>query len=203
MNNKKLVIIGAGSLGVMTLDIALSQGEDIFSEIIFVDDGKAGDTVHGYDVVGPITMLDELQGDFVAVIAIANNKVRKAIAEKYKLHYINLIHPKAVISTLASIGTGNIILPNVSVDPEAVIGNHVVVNKNTSLGHNVILGDYSQVSPGCQLAGEVGELSFLGLGASLLPYVKIGKEVTVGSGAVVVKDTPDNVTLVGVPAKII
>jgi serine O-acetyltransferase len=33
--------------------------------------------------------------------------------------------------------------------------------------------------------------------------VKIGNNVTVGMGAVVVKDVPDNVTMVGNPARIL
>ena len=48
-----------------------------------------------------------------------------------------------------------------------------------------------------------GELSFLGIGATIIQGIKIGKNVTVGAGSVVIKDIPDNVIAVGNPAKII
>jgi len=36
-----------------------------------------------------------------------------------------------------------------------------------------------------------------------LPDIKIGNNVTIGAGAVVTKNIPDNAVVVGVPAKII
>ena len=48
-----------------------------------------------------------------------------------------------------------------------------------------------------------GELSFLGIGATIIQGIKIGKNVTICAGAVVIKDIPDNVIALGNPAKII
>jgi len=48
-----------------------------------------------------------------------------------------------------------------------------------------------------------GELSFLGIGATIIQGIKIGKNVTIGAGSVIIKDIPDNVITVGNPAKII
>src|SRR5699024_11628044 len=73
-------------------------------------------------------------GEYEFVIAIANNEIRKQIAEEYLLDYVNIIHPKSTISRLAKVGVGNIILPNTTVDPDTVINNHVIINKNNSLG---------------------------------------------------------------------
>lgn len=50
---------------------------------------------------------------------------------------------------------------------------------------------------------EVGNNCYFGTGCTILGPVKIGNNVTVGAGAVVTKDIPDNCTVVGVPAKII
>lgn len=199
--NKNLIIIGAGSLGVMSLDVALEMKK--YDEIYFLDDSKEKNSlIHGYKVIGGIKDITKINIEkYDVCIAIANNSVRKKIATEYKLNYVNIIHPKAVISRLSEIGIGNIILPNVSIDPEAVIGDHVIINKNTSLGHNVVMKDFSQSSPGCQLGGVVGEQTFIGLGATLLPNVVIGDNCIIGAGAVVVKDLPNNITAVGIPAK--
>lgn len=48
---------------------------------------------------------------------------------------------------------------------------------------------------------EVGDNCYFGTGCVILGPVKIGNNVTVGAGAVVTKDIPDDCTVAGVPAK--
>ena len=45
------------------------------------------------------------------------------------------------------------------------------------------------------------EFSYIGLGSSILQYIKIGTGAVVGAGAVVTKDVADNIVVIGVPAK--
>jgi|SRR5690625_542614 len=204
--NRKLVIIGAGGLGVMTLDIILKQGNYTKRDIVFIDDGK-DENEHVYDipVIGGIAIINEMEFDRCDfIVAISNNQIRKKIVNNNKhLNYINAIHPDATISNLAKLGQGNIILPNVTIDPEVIINNHVIINKNTSVGHTVVMQDYSQAAPGCQLTGVIGECAFLGLGVTQLTGKSIGNNCVVGAGAVVINDLPKNTTAVGVPAKVI
>ena len=49
----------------------------------------------------------------------------------------------------------------------------------------------------------VGDNCYISTGATILGPVKIGNNVTIGAGAVVNKDIPDNVVVAGVPAKIV
>ena len=65
--------------------------------------------------------------------------------------------------------------------------------------------NHVRVSPGAHLAGKVhvGELTHIGIGASVVQGVEIGRNVIIGAGAAVIDDIPDNVTAVGVPAKVI
>jgi len=202
-SRKRLIIIGAGSLGVMTLDAALEM--DRYDTISFIDDGKEiNSLIHNYKVLGGLNVLQEISvKEFDFVIAIANNKVRKKVADEHQLNYVNIIHPQVSISRFAKIGKGNIIMPNTSIDPETVIDNHVIINKNSSLGHNVEMKNYTQASPGCSLGGTIGEGTFIGLGGVVLPEIKIGEFSTIGAGAVVTKNIPGHVTAVGIPAKII
>jgi acetyltransferase EpsM len=55
------------------------------------------------------------------------------------------------------------------------------------------------------LAGGVivGEGTHIGIGASVLPEINIGKWTTIGAGAVVIKDVPDGAVIVGNPGRII
>ena len=43
---------------------------------------------------------------------------------------------------------------------------------------------------------------YIGIGACVIQHVCIGSDVTVGAGAAVVRDLPDGVTAVGVPARV-
>ena len=49
----------------------------------------------------------------------------------------------------------------------------------------------------------IGKRCFIGVNAIIMPGVKIGDEVIVGSGAVVTKDVPNNCIVAGNPARII
>jgi len=49
----------------------------------------------------------------------------------------------------------------------------------------------------------IGERCLIGVGAMIMPGVKIGNEVIIGAGSVVVKDVPSNCIAAGNPAKII
>jgi acetyltransferase-like isoleucine patch superfamily enzyme len=48
---------------------------------------------------------------------------------------------------------------------------------------------------------RVGSGTLLGLGSRILPGIRVGRGCTVGAGAIVTRDVPDGVTVVGVPAR--
>ena len=50
---------------------------------------------------------------------------------------------------------------------------------------------------------SIGNNVFIGTNSCILGNVKIGNNVVIAAGAVVVHDVPDNVTVAGVPARII
>lgn len=50
---------------------------------------------------------------------------------------------------------------------------------------------------------SIGEDSIIGMGARILPGVKIGRHCCIGTNAVVTKDVPDYSLAVGIPAKVV
>ncbi|GAA3319001.1 hypothetical protein GCM10020331_024100 [Ectobacillus funiculus] len=50
---------------------------------------------------------------------------------------------------------------------------------------------------------KIGNNVYIGPGAKIFGGITIGNNVSIGANSVVTKDVPDNVTVVGIPAKII
>lgn len=114
-----------------------------------------------------------------------------------------VIHPAATVSASAKIGVGTVISAGVVVQMDAVVGRYCSLNTACTVDHDNVLADGVNIAPGAHLAGgvQVGEGAFIGIGATLKGWLRIGARATVGAGAVVLKEVPDGVTVVGNPAR--
>lgn len=101
------------------------------------------------------------------------------------------IHPGATIASGVFIDHG----------AGLVIGETAIVEKGVMLYHGVTLGgtgkDVGKRHP------TVREGALVSAHAQVIGPIEIGAKAKVGAGAVVVSDVPSNVTVVGVPAKIV
>ena len=61
------------------------------------------------------------------------------------------------------------------------------------------------IQPGANVAGacHIGQATYIGMGAIVIDHITVGSHSVVGAGAVVTKDVPDNVVVVGVPARVV
>ena len=89
-----------------------------------------------------------------------------------------------------------------------VIGVTSEIGNNLTIYHAVTLGGISPSIDSERQRHEkrhptIGNDVVIGSGAQIIGPVKVGNGSLIAANAVVVKDVPDNVTMVGVPAKII
>lgn len=204
----KVLIVGAGGHGIVILDILnnmIKNGKNI--EVFgFLDDDPSliGSKVSGLTVLGNIEHIQSIPHDSVT-IAVGNNKIRQTIAQqlvKQGEHFLNVIHPTAVIADSVQLGSGCMICANAVINPDAILGNHVIVNTASTLDHHNQVKDFVHIAPGVHTGGEVEieEGAFIGIGSQILPSIKIGAWSMVGAGSTVINNVEYNQTVYGTPA---
>jgi sugar O-acyltransferase (sialic acid O-acetyltransferase NeuD family) len=207
-----LLILGAGGHAKVVAETALASG--VASRLAFLDDRCTGPdscpTLLGWPVIGPLAFSLEAgtQAQFpAAVVAFGHAATRLHwIARLQDVGYALpvLIHPTAWVSPSAQVGPASVVFAQAAVQANATIGTGAIINTGSSVDHDAQLADGVHLCPGARLAGEVqvGARSWIGIGASVIQQVRIGTDVTVGAGGVVVRDLPDGVTAMGVPARV-
>ena len=114
----------------------------------------------------------------------------------------------------AHIRGGSVLAKSVHVGTSTELKN-AQVGEGSKLGHFSYVGDAKlgrdvNVGAGCVFANydgknkhecQVGDKAFLGSNSTLVAPVKIGAKAVVGAGAVVTRDVPPGVTVMGVPAR--
>jgi serine acetyltransferase len=133
-----------------------------------------------------------------------------------------------LVGSLVSLSAG--MLPGQDLGPDPVLrigdrcvigrGSHVVAHQSVAIGDDVFTGPYVYITDqnhgyedpdmpiGRQLPVnnpvEIGAGSWLGAGAIVLPGARIGRNVVVAAGSVVVRgEVPDHCVVAGVPARIV
>ena len=148
------------------------------------------------------------------IVAIGNDKTgRHSIARRKISRFLkdeglfpeSVIHPNAYISQNVQLGEGVQVMANATIIPETKIGDYCIINTCASVDHECILEDGVEIAPQATLCGcvYIGENSWIGANAVILPKLKIGKNCVIGAGSVVTKNIPDDTMAFGNPAKFI
>lgn len=96
----------------------------------------------------------------------------------------------------------------------AQIGRDVLLSYQgigTVIHRNAVIGDKVTIASGVTIGGRsgnltvpvIGEGTFVGTGAKVLGPVRVGRYVSIGANAVVLKDVPDFAVVVGIPARVV
>lgn len=218
MNKYVFGLMGAGGCGreVMpytrkSVSLALSvKEEDI--DVFFLETGRPRvDSVNGY----PLCSLDEflkLDADKYFNVAVGNGRDRKVLADMIGVLAtpLSIFAPDVLIFHNNQIGTGAVLCPRSMITSNAKIGSYFQGNVYSYVAHDCIIGDYVTFGPGVRCNGRVHIDDFAYIGANaviregtLERPTRIGRGAVVGMGAVVTKDIPEGVTVVGNPARIL
>lgn len=208
----RVIILGAGEQGRVVLNILQYNKE--FQIIGFIDTCNNpqmwGIEVKGIKVLGGIALLPQIYKKQAegCIVALGDNKKRVALAAETKrigFSLVNAIHPSAVISKYTILGEGIVISANVSINTDTQIGNNVIINTAAIVEHDCIIEEGVHIAPGVHLAGgvKVKKNAFVGIGATVIDDITIGENSIIGAGTVIIRDVRDNVTIVGVPGRVI
>lgn len=204
----RLLIVGAGGHGKVVADTAFECGR--WEKIAFLDDRYPElNSSLLWPVLGKIEQAALFLLDYSDLsVAIGNNLLRVELVHRFtKMGFFTptIVHPTAFVSRSAMIGAASVVFAQVAVNAGTQIGIGSIVNTGATIDHDCLLGDGVHISPGAHLAGtvKVGNYSWLGIGSSVIQQISIGESVVVGAGAVITENVPNDVTIVGVPGKII
>lgn len=103
----------------------------------------------------------------------------------------------------------------IEIHPGAVIGQGLFIDHGSGvvIGETAVIGDNVTLYQGVTLGGTgkdtgkrhptIGDGVTIGAGAKVLGPITLGNHVKVGAGAIVLKDVPDQCTVVGNPGRIV
>ncbi len=209
---QNLVVYGLTSPLIFKLIDAINRRQPSLKlvGIVLSDGDPANINCYGYPLLGNHSVLRELgaQPDRVFFCNVNRSPREICTADAWLAENgcrtINLIHPDIDMNDVR-VGTNVSLADGCLVGPGTVLGNHVTCRMGGIISHEVTIEDRVYLSPGVRICGSAHLKTGcdIGAGVIVLPKVTIGRNAVIGAGAVVTQDVPDNVTAVGVPAKVI
>jgi len=124
----------------------------------------------------------------------------------YEAHWYTLAR---VVSQFSRTLTGIEIHPGAKIGRRFFIdhGMGVVIGETSEIGDDVLLYQGVTLGGTGKEAGKrhptIGDGAVIGTGATILGNIRIGDQVKVGAGSVVVRPVPDHSTVVGIPGRMV
>lgn len=126
-------------------------------------------------------------------------------------HFLSNLKLKFIARLISQFGR---FLTGIEIHPGAKIGKRLFIDHGMGIviGETTTIGNNCTIYHGVTLGGtgkdkykrhpDLGNNVIVGCGAKVLGPIKIGENVKIGANAVVLKDVPDNSTVVGVPGEV-
>ncbi len=210
---RKLVVVGAGGFGPEIVWAArrVNGVHPTFDLAGYCDDdpAKRGGQLDGLELLGrPEDMVGRFESPPVFVCAVGNNERRAALVRRLLAlgwDPVTVIDPSVHVAEGVVVGDGTYVGAGSILSPHSRIGEHVIINHHCSVGHDSRIEPFANLSPGVRVSGEcvVGEGATLGSNAVIAPGKRVGRHATLGACSFALTSVPDQVTAVGVPARVV
>jgi sugar O-acyltransferase (sialic acid O-acetyltransferase NeuD family) len=202
MPGSTLILIGGGGHALVVAEAAALAGLALAG---FLDDDDAAPLARGAPSCPHLDPLSELQGyaERGCILAVGDLVLRRGLIGRLSAAVlVSVIHPRAVVSPSATIGSGVYVGPGAVVHTRAQVGDHAIINSGAVVEHECRIGENSHIAPGTAIGGRVsiGADTLIGLGARVLPNVTIGDGCVIAAGATVTRNVRDRARVVGTPA---
>lgn len=214
MNSAIYAVYGASGYGREVMPMARDQlrRQGIPDDrLLFIDDHLEAAQVNGHRVVHYSDFLTLKASERFVVLAIAQSAVREELAVACAVNGVRpwtVTAANVVAMDEVQLGEGAILSPFVTLTSNIRIGRHFHANLYSYVAHDCVIGDYVTFAPGVMCNGNiiVEDHAYIGTGVVIKqgrpgrPLV-IGHGAVIGMGAVVTRDVPAGVTVVGNPAR--
>ncbi|MCI0627128.1 MAG: acetyltransferase [Acidobacteria bacterium] len=207
--NLPVIVLGGGGHAKVLIATLSGQRRELLG---FTDPDEKRTDVMGVCRMGGDEIIFQYHPDNVRLVnglgSIGSTDARRELYERYRHRayvFETVVHPASIIASGVTLDNGVQIMAAAVVQPGCRIGANSVLNTGASVDHDCVVGPHVNIAPGAVLSGgiQIGAGVHIGTGASIIQGVVIGANSVIGAGAVVVRDVPPDVTVIGVPARII
>jgi UDP-perosamine 4-acetyltransferase len=212
-NRIKVVGLGAGGHAKVVLDILSFHDQYQVVGLTSANPEAVGKRVQGVPILGSDDILPRLRAEgvsaaFIGVGSVGDCRLRRRLFELARdlgFQMSNAVHPHATVARTVRMGMGVVIMARAVLNPGVTLGDNVIVNTGAQLDHDCRVDNHVHIGPGANLSGgvHVGPCAHVGVGATIIQGIHVGAGAIVGAGTVVLRDVADNVTVFGVPARVI
>ena len=118
-------------------------------------------------------------------------KVAEVEAKGYRL--VSFVSSRADVAPDLVVRPNTMIMERAGIQPFVEIGRDTIIWSATRIGFHTRIGSHCWIT--CPLFGEsvtVGDFTFVGLNATIAPFVTIGRSNVIGAGALILHDTGDD-----------
>jgi sugar O-acyltransferase (sialic acid O-acetyltransferase NeuD family) len=131
-------------------------------------------------------------------VAVGVGKINTLRAERVAQLSAAGFRLASFVSSSARVPPGFVARPNtmimdqVNIHPQVAVGANTVIWSNSRIALKVNIGDHVWITSA--VIGDstrIGDYSFIGLNATIAPFVRVGSHNLIGAGAVILHDTKD------------
>lgn len=209
--DKEIYVLGIGRNSITMIDLAEDCGYRI-AGLLHYNHDCIGENYFGYRIGGCFEDLfaeNSIKGKNF-LITMGDISIRETLFNRivgYGGAVPSLIHPSAVVSRHAQIGSGVLVMPQSVIQADVKVGDNSVLTLSSQLTHSSVVGNHCFIS-GHSLVGayvNMGDRVWIGQGAVIVSgeVGSIGNDAIIGAGSVLRTNAKPNCVYLGNPARLV